>query len=171
MISKFLQILGLQPQSFSWSLEQFIHTVGQNNFGNKIPFLFQVILILLQNRQQQHTKFKWSLFNVKTKSNSCCKEANILEKRLTIYEYLLNYCIVQTDGEKVWMWLTKGEGKKEGRQNRVAQDIWSLVHNQVSLASTSLLGSLENYITMRSKNIWSQILISTILWFLCNILE
>ena len=74
-----------------------------------------------------------------------------LEKRLTIYEYLLNYCIVQTDGEKVWMWLTKGEGKKEGRQNRVAQDIWSLVHNQVSLARTSLLGSLENYITMRSK--------------------
>ena len=96
------------------------------------------ILKNLYNRQQ-HAKLKWSLFNGK------------LEKRLTIYEYLLNYCIVQTDGEKVWMWLTKGEGKKEGRQNRVAQDIWSLVHNQVSLARTSLLGSLENYITMRSK--------------------
>ena len=26
-------------QSFSRSLEQFILTVGQNNFGNKIPFL------------------------------------------------------------------------------------------------------------------------------------
>ena len=25
--------------SFSWSLEIFLHTVGQNNFGNKIPFL------------------------------------------------------------------------------------------------------------------------------------
>ena len=126
-----------------------------------LSFLFQVLLILLcgeflkklQNRQQQHAKFKWSLFNGK------------LEKRLTIYEYLLNYCIVQTDGEKVWMWLTKGEGKKEGRQNRVAQDIWSLVHNQVSLARTSLLGSLENYITMRLKKIWSQIWLSTILWF------
>ena len=34
MISKFLKILGLQP----WiSLEQFFLTVGQNNFGNKIP--------------------------------------------------------------------------------------------------------------------------------------
>ena len=25
-------------KSFSWSLEQFFLTVGQNNFGNKIPF-------------------------------------------------------------------------------------------------------------------------------------
>ena len=33
MISKFLQI--------SRSLEQFFLTVGQNNFGNKIPFLFR----------------------------------------------------------------------------------------------------------------------------------
>ena len=41
MISKFLQILGLQPRIsifFSWLLEQFFLTVGQNNFGNKIPF-------------------------------------------------------------------------------------------------------------------------------------
>ena len=36
MISKILKILGLQ-QSFSRSLEQFFLTVGQNNFGNKIP--------------------------------------------------------------------------------------------------------------------------------------
>ena len=44
MISKVLQILGLQPRIskvFSRSLEQFFLTVGQNNFGNKIPFLFQ----------------------------------------------------------------------------------------------------------------------------------
>ena len=42
MISKILQILGLQAyiskvKSFSPSLEQFFLTVGQNNFGNKIP--------------------------------------------------------------------------------------------------------------------------------------
>ena len=37
VISKNLQILGLQPRSFSRSLEQFFLTVGQNNFGNKIP--------------------------------------------------------------------------------------------------------------------------------------
>ena len=36
VISKFLQILGLQPQ-ISRSLEHFFLTVGQNNFGNKIP--------------------------------------------------------------------------------------------------------------------------------------
>ena len=43
MISKFLQILGLQPRifkSFSRSLEQFFLTVGQINFGNKIPVSF-----------------------------------------------------------------------------------------------------------------------------------
>ena len=39
MISKFLQILGLQPRSFSRSLEQFLLTVGQNNLSNKIPFI------------------------------------------------------------------------------------------------------------------------------------
>ena len=30
---------------FSRSLEQFFFTVGQNNFGNKIPFLFFYFLI------------------------------------------------------------------------------------------------------------------------------
>ena len=30
-------------KSFSWSLEQFFLTVGQNNFGNKIPFLFSFL--------------------------------------------------------------------------------------------------------------------------------
>ena len=42
MISKILQILGIQPQIskvFSRSLEHFFLTVRQNNFGNKIPFL------------------------------------------------------------------------------------------------------------------------------------
>ena len=42
VISKFLQILGIQPRiskDFSQSLAQFFLTVGQNNFGNKIPFL------------------------------------------------------------------------------------------------------------------------------------
>ena len=42
VISKILQILGLQPRIskvFPRSLEFFFLTVGQNNFGNKIPFL------------------------------------------------------------------------------------------------------------------------------------
>ena len=40
--SKNLQIFGLQPRiskDFSQSLDQFFLTVGQNNFGNKIPFI------------------------------------------------------------------------------------------------------------------------------------
>ena len=45
--SKILQILGLQPRiskvfylkSFSRSLEQLFLTVGQNNYGNKVPFI------------------------------------------------------------------------------------------------------------------------------------
>ena len=46
MISKFLQILGLQPFKISsWSLEHFFLTVGQNNFGNKIPFYIFPILL------------------------------------------------------------------------------------------------------------------------------
>ena len=43
----FFQILSLHQssnfKSFSWSLEQFFLTVGQNNFGNKIPFLSSAI--------------------------------------------------------------------------------------------------------------------------------
>ena len=43
VILKLLQILGLQPQiskKISRSLEQFLLTEGQNNFGNKIPIWF-----------------------------------------------------------------------------------------------------------------------------------
>ena len=41
MISKILQILSLQLkfQKFSRSIKHFFLTVGQNNFGNKIPYL------------------------------------------------------------------------------------------------------------------------------------
>ena len=39
LISKFLQIIGLQPRIFLNSIEQFFLTVGQNHFENKIPFL------------------------------------------------------------------------------------------------------------------------------------
>ena len=42
VISKFLQILGLQSpisKKKSQLLAQFVLTVGQHNFGNKIPFL------------------------------------------------------------------------------------------------------------------------------------
>ena len=35
----FLRSLEQFIQSFSWSQEQFFLTVGQNNFGNKIPFV------------------------------------------------------------------------------------------------------------------------------------
>ena len=35
--------LALNFKSFSWSLEQFSLTVGQNNFGNKIPFLLSFL--------------------------------------------------------------------------------------------------------------------------------
>ena len=45
VISKFLHILfckfsafSLEFKKLSWSLEQFFLTVGQNNFGNKIPW-------------------------------------------------------------------------------------------------------------------------------------
>ena len=39
MISKSSQPSASNFKSFSRSLEQFFLTVGQNNFGNKIPFL------------------------------------------------------------------------------------------------------------------------------------
>ena len=66
MISKILQILGLQPRSFSRSVEQFFLTVGQNNFGNKIPFSpkkyvsshFQVDARLSFNKEAQIAKAK-----------------------------------------------------------------------------------------------------------------
>ena len=46
-------------KSFSRSIEQFFLTVGQNNFGNKIPFLFffctyRVILLSLKFLEEQN---------------------------------------------------------------------------------------------------------------------
>ena len=52
MISNFLKILGLQPRIskvFLESLEQFFLTVGQNNFGNKIPYLNLYLLHIQEN--------------------------------------------------------------------------------------------------------------------------
>ena len=41
-MSKKFQTLDLHPRSFSRSLGQFFLTVGQNNFGNKIPLYFSL---------------------------------------------------------------------------------------------------------------------------------
>ena len=60
MISKFLQIRGIQPRIsknfLHHYLEQFFLTVGQNNFGNKIPIpvfvrLFNIFLGMLIRRE------------------------------------------------------------------------------------------------------------------------
>ena len=52
MIPKFLQILGLQPRISKVSLdhyvEQFFLTVGQNNFGNKIPIIYMQSILGIQ---------------------------------------------------------------------------------------------------------------------------
>ena len=47
-------------KSFSRSLEHFFLTVGQNNFGNKIPFFLKTFLLLLQNsnaEDEYHDEF------------------------------------------------------------------------------------------------------------------
>ena len=52
VISKIWQILSLQPQIskvFYQSIEQFFLTVGQNNFGNKIPFLSSKFIFMSSN--------------------------------------------------------------------------------------------------------------------------
>ena len=47
--------LSLEIKSFSQSLEQFFLTVGQNNFGNKIPnFTNYNFIFLLQNHKDNH---------------------------------------------------------------------------------------------------------------------
>ena len=59
MISNILQILGLQSR-ISQSLKQFFLPVGQNNFGNKIPFLISSTFITATNGW---TEFNWFHFN------------------------------------------------------------------------------------------------------------
>ena len=46
-------------KSFSRSLEHFFHTVGQNNFGNKIPFIFTSFSIFLFNCYAQFSLLKY----------------------------------------------------------------------------------------------------------------
>ena len=54
LFSKILKILGLQPRI---SKEQYFLTVGQKNFGNKIPFLkwFQPIVMALRFHLTKHS--------------------------------------------------------------------------------------------------------------------
>ena len=63
MIAKFLQILGIQhliSKKNSRSREQFFFTVGQNNFGIKIPLLkvgnIQKVNIFKQSNQITNTE-------------------------------------------------------------------------------------------------------------------
>ena len=60
MISKFCKFsaFSLEFKSFSRSLDQFFLTVGQNNFGNKIPFLFLLCcaIVLISNAKQNRMK-------------------------------------------------------------------------------------------------------------------
>ena len=44
-------------KSFSWSLEQFFLTVGQNNFGNKIPSITPQFLALVEKPLKCHLQF------------------------------------------------------------------------------------------------------------------
>ena len=51
-----MQILGLQAQiskSFSGYLEYFFLTVGQDNFGNKIPFSFLFELLSFEKVKKE----------------------------------------------------------------------------------------------------------------------
>ena len=45
-------------KSFSWSLEQFFLTVGQNNFGNKIPLISKFIY-----NKSKCQKYEWMINN------------------------------------------------------------------------------------------------------------
>ena len=50
-------------KSFSSSLEHFFLTVGQNNFGNKIPWLdvADFLWVLLCSSPEKHLREKWLL--------------------------------------------------------------------------------------------------------------
>ena len=70
MITKLLQILCLQPskfKSFSGSLEQFFLTVGQKNFGNKLPFISWRFHLTLKAINQHKTT------NVHLQPNILCE--------------------------------------------------------------------------------------------------
>ena len=63
VISKFLQILGLQPRIskvFLGDLEQFFLTVGQNNFWNKIPiFCLEIYNFEAKIEDKIDSRNKW----------------------------------------------------------------------------------------------------------------
>ena len=65
-------------KSFSLSLEHFFLTVGQNSFGNKLPFLKTLFLQLEQKTPQINEKM---LKTIRFKSSLCQKlEAELREK-------------------------------------------------------------------------------------------
>ena len=84
MISKSLQILGLQPRIskvFSRSLEQFVLKVGQNNFGNKIP-LIQI------NQYKEKSHFQMELF--------CHFKSFAIKKKLLLYLCDIKVLLLET---------------------------------------------------------------------------
>ena len=93
LVISFLQILGIRPRFSKVSLDQynnFYLTVGQNNFGNKIPktkqFFFKIIYIFFQISRRLHVLSYYSfLFKHCLIGNSICLflMTGILNKKWT----------------------------------------------------------------------------------------
>ena len=133
MISKCLQILGLQPwisKVFSWSLEQFFLTIGQNNFGNKISLLICPIRILsLEDTEELFINPSVNFFKL---SSSMCNTWSLsffsgkkalqpiylrLSKKIPfklseiqyLDEYSMNTCLSVRRGKAVGLFISKFE--------------------------------------------------------------
>ena len=99
MISKILQ--NSRPSSlnfkiFSWSLEQFFLKVGQNNFGNKIPFLS---CWAFQSKGQESKQFQHSFDLESPRIFSVHNSLQTAQPTLESIKYLHFWLDIPTKGQ------------------------------------------------------------------------
>ena len=108
VISKFLQILGLQPwisKVFLDQVEQFFLTIGQNNFGNKIPFLRKTIMsglehqlsfVTFTNKQINFWPWLWSRLGTPIKAKRTIIKTRLLMNSLNKI-HMCKYKMIQPE--------------------------------------------------------------------------
>ena len=75
-------------KSFSRSLDQFFLTVGQNNFGNKIPvFKLSLRYLKILNNFDFADMFKSEIVNIRAEKKS------LMEIRISYVEYFVKFAL------------------------------------------------------------------------------
>ena len=125
MISKILQNSrpsALNFKIFSWSLEQFFLRVGQNNFGNKMPFLS---CWAFQSKGQESKQFQHSFDLESLRIFSVHNSLQTAQPTLESIKYLHFWLDIPTKGQlKAFFGILFQKTNEKWRKKNILRALW-----------------------------------------------